>query len=60
MEFGKIESKTAALIVSNLNLQLFRKKDRIDTSSNRKSSIYFQYIKIRSIFQKNIKKRGRL
>lgn len=55
MEFGKKESKTATLIISNLYLQLFRKRDKIDISSKGKNSIYFQYIKRKSIFQKIIK-----
>lgn len=56
MEFGKIESKTATLIMSNLYLQLFlekeikliaipTKRDKIDITCKGKSSIYFQYIK---------------
>lgn len=56
MEFGKIESKTATLIMSNLYLQLLlekeikliavpTKRDKIDIIRKKKSSIYFQHIK---------------
>lgn len=41
MEFGKKESKTATLIISNLYLQLFRKRDKIISVVKGKTAYIF-------------------